>query len=261
MAYAQVNFYSKTLNRNTTFQAVLPFDNPKGPVHESYQRPTCSLYLLSGFTGDDLDWLHYAGIRLLAERYNIAVFMPASSNSFYLDDEEKGELFGEFVGKELVEYTRRLFPISDKREHTWIGGLSMGGFGALRNGLKYGDTFSRIIALSSAIITYRIHGKTEGSVDGHPIQYFQRVFGDLQNVLGSDKDPEFLIKERKASGGLLPDIYLACGTEDFLLDVNRRFRDFLVKENYPHTYVEGPGDHNWEYWTQAIHEALQWAMG
>lgn len=260
MAVAQVNFYSETLKRNTTFQAVLPIDNPKGPPAADSGRPMSALYLLSGFTGDDLDWLHYSGIRLLAEMHNIAVFMPAASNSFYLDDEEKGERFGEFVGQELVAYTRRLFPLRAEREHTWIGGLSMGGYGALRNGLKYADTFSRIIALSSAIITYRIHGKSEGTVDGHNISYFKRVFGDLDRVLGSDKDPEALVLDRKAKGGPMPDIYMACGTEDFLLDVNRRFRDFLVKENVPHTYEEKPGDHNWEFWIETIRSGLHWAM-
>jgi len=262
MAVAQINFYSRALNRNTTFQAVLPIDNPKGPAPDGEPaRPMAALYLLHGLTGDDLDWLQFTGIRLFAETYNIAVFMPSGSNSFYLDDEEKGERFGEFVGRELVEYTRRLFPLAADRERTWIGGLSMGGYGAIRNGLKYADTFSRIIALSSALVTYRIHGQKEGTVDGHNISYFRRVFGDLDRVLGSDKDPEALVLERKAKGGILPDIYMACGTEDFLLDVNRRFHDFLVKEGVPHTYVEAPGDHNWEFWSTFIRAGLQWAMG
>ena len=262
MAVAQVTYYSRALNRNTTFQAILPINYPKGsdPAGEP-TRPAAALYLLHGYTGGDLDWLHFSGIRGIAETNNIAVFMPSGTNSFYLDDEEKGERFGEFVGRELVEYTRHMFPLPADRERTWIGGLSMGGYGAIRNGLKYADTFSRIIALSSALITYRIHGKKEGTVDGHNISYFRRVFGDLDKVLGSDKDPEALVLERKAKGGILPNIYMACGTEDFLLDVNRRFRDFLVKEGVPHTYVEEPGDHNWEFWSTAIRSGLRWAMG
>lgn len=49
--------------------------------------------------------------------------MPSGENRFYLDDEKSGELYGEFIGKELVEFTRKLFPLSDKREDTFIAGL------------------------------------------------------------------------------------------------------------------------------------------
>lgn len=262
MAYVQVNFYSETLKRNTTFHAVLPIDNRKNSsqIPEKLQ-PIKSLYLLTGFSGDEMDWLHYARIRQLAEQYNIAVFMPGGGNSFYLDDPDKGEYFGDFVGRELVEYTRRLFPLNADREYTWIGGLSMGGYGAIRNGLKYSETFGRIIALSSAIITYRIAGKTEGSIDGHNIRYFERVFGDLDRLAGSDKDPEALVLKLKEAGVRLPQIYMACGTEDFLLDVNRRFRDFLAAENVKFVYQESSGDHNWDFWNEAIRHGIQWAIG
>lgn len=74
---------------------------------------------------------------------NLAVVMPAGENAFYIDQPEMGTMHGKFIGEELVDITRRMFPLSRKREDTYIGGLSMGGFGALRNGLKYHDTFWR----------------------------------------------------------------------------------------------------------------------
>ena len=71
---------------------------------------------------------------------------------FYMDHPNANENYSEFIGKELVKITRRMFPLSHKKEDTFIAGLSMGGYGAIRNGLKYHDTFGYIAGLSSAMI-------------------------------------------------------------------------------------------------------------
>jgi len=261
MATLLINFYSKCLRREVTFNALLPVDNPFMPGQSSApERQTLkALYLLNGFSGSHSDWLSFSQIRELSDKYNIAVFMPAGENRFYLDDIDRGEMFGEYVGKELVEFTRQLFPLSHERENTYIGGLSMGGYGAIRNGLKYAERFGRIIALSSAILPYRIANAApdyHDGVAGYP--YFKSVFGALDQLLGSDKDPEALVLRLKESKSAVPQIYMACGTEDFLLDVNRRFYEFLKRENVEHTYDESPGAHTWEFWNKTIRDALEW---
>lgn len=53
---------------------------------------------------------------------------------------------------------------------------------------------------------------------------------------------------------------MACGTEDFLLDVNRRFHEFLISEKVNHIYKESQGDHTWKFWDGHIEKALQWAL-
>lgn len=240
--------------------ALIPLEG-FGPEPET-KLPLKSLYLLHGFSGSHADWLSFSRIRELSDKFKIAVFMPSGENHFYLDDEELGALHGEFVGKELVEFTRRMFPLSTHKEDTYIGGLSMGGYGAIRNGLKYADTFGRIIALSSAILPYRIAGASEDYSDGiSDYKYLTRVFGDLNELKGSDKDPEALVLGLKERGAALPQLYMACGTEDFLLDVNRKFHDFLTGENIKVTYKEGPGAHTWDFWDQEIEHALDWAKG
>ncbi|MNJ66969.1 hypothetical protein D3C77_630970 [compost metagenome] len=82
----------------------------------------------------------------------------------------------------------------------------------------------------------------------------------MDHLLGSDKDPEALVMRLKESGAPIPQIYMACGTEDFLLDVNQRFRDFLVRENAPLTYVESAGAHTWDFWSEYIVYAIEWAL-
>lgn len=260
MAFLQTNFYSKTLRRLVSFNALVPIDE----VSEQTDAPKGSmkaLYLLHGYHGNYTEWVCRTRIQELSLKHNIAVFMPSGENHFYLDDVDKGELFGEFIGNELVEFTRKLFPITNKREDTFIGGLSMGGYGAIRNGLKYAHNFSRILALSSALIINNIAGKQVGFEDGFTnYNYYKRVFGDLDQLLGSDKDPEALIMNLKKKNEDIPKIYMACGTEDFLLNENREYRDFLLSENIDFTYQEGPGIHDWNFWDEYIEKAILWTL-
>ncbi|KKO52760.1 alpha/beta hydrolase [Paenibacillus sp. DMB20] len=263
MATLQVNFFSKSMRREVTFNALIPMDLPEIPgLPPAEAKPKKSLYLLNGYAGSYADWITFSRIRELSDKYNVAVFMPSGENNFYLDDEDKGALYGEYVGNELVEFTRKLFPLSSDREDTMIGGLSMGGYGAIRNGLKYSHHFSRIIALSSALLPYKIANATPDYHDGvADYKYFKYVFGDLDSLLGSDKDPEALVLRLKEKNVAIPQIYMACGAEDFLLDVNRRFHDFLNRENISHTYNESEGSHTWDFWNESIGPALEWAVG
>lgn len=262
MAILQVDFLSKTLKRHVTFNAIVPVDTADIPGQEkTYEGPIKSLYLLHGISGNQTAWISGSRIDRFAQMSNIAVFMPAGENSFYLDDENRGELYGEYIGHELVEFTRKMFPVSERREDTFIGGLSMGGYGAIRNGLKYADNFSRIIALSSALITKNIAGApVDFKDDIGDYKYYKSIFGDLNQLLGSDKDPEALINMLKKKKAAIPKMYMACGTQDFLLNENRDFHNFLVSENIDHTYVESPGIHDWVFWNEHIEKAIEWLL-
>ena len=121
MALLEVSFRSEKLKRIVNFNALIPIDNTGIPDYDKNKaRPMKTIYLLHGYSGNHNDWLCGSRIQELSFKYNIAVFMPSGENNFYLDDEDNGELFGEFIGKELVDFTRKLFPISDRREDTFI---------------------------------------------------------------------------------------------------------------------------------------------
>ena len=261
MAFLQVNFYSRALRRSTVFNALMPLDRfePTGEKSVPEQQMK-SLYLLHGYSGNHMDWVINSNIQEYSLKYNVAVFMPSCENFFYLDDTDMGALYSEYVGIELVEFTRRIFPVSGKREDTFIGGLSMGGYGAIINGLKYSNTFSRIIALSSALIIDKIAGIPVDFKDGiADYNYYSRVFGDVNKVKGSDKDPEALVLQMKKENKQIPEIFMACGTEDFLLAANRKLHDFLLAEGIEHTYIESPGTHDWKFWNEYIEKGLEWA--
>lgn len=256
MALLQVNFTSQSLMRTVPINVILPVDKiTLDPERNSY--PT--LYLLHGVLGNYTDWIIQTSIKRWAEEKNLAVVMPSGDNMFYVDQKEGNNFYGEFIGKELVEITRRMFPLSRRREDTFIAGLSMGGFGALRNGLKYHETFGYIAGLSNAMFLEGVEERKNDStffLDRR--DYMESVFGDLSRVGDSDKNPRWLAKRIADRGESFPEIYIACGTEDSLLEKNRALRDYLRKLGAPVTYEEGPGSHEWDFWNCYIKKVIDW---
>lgn len=260
MALIQVNFFSKSLMRTVPLNVVLPVDKlmfPGMPVRP--EAPYKTLYLLHGVFGSYIDWVSGTSVQRWADEKDLAVVMPSGENMFYVDQEKSNNLYGQYIGRELVEITRKMFPLSRKKEDTFIAGLSMGGFGALRNGLKYHDTFGYIGGLSSALVLDGIDERTNDS----PMfisrrDYAESVFGDLSKVGESDMNPEWLVRTLSAGKADLPKVYLTCGTEDSLLEVNRKMRDVMKECGVDVTYEEGPGGHDFDFWNRHIKKFIDW---
>lgn len=260
MALIQVNFLSKTLMRTVPINVILPVDKLLFPgMPEREDKPYKTLYLLHGIFGNYTDWVSGTNIQRWAQENDLAVVMPSGDNMFYVDNPKLGNYYGEFIGKELVEITRKMFPLSRRREDTFIAGLSMGGYGAIRNGLKYHDTFGYIAGLSSALIIDDIEKRTDD------VQFFfesrsfaEGCFGDLTKVKNSDKNPKWLVKKLVEEKVDIPKIYLACGEDDFLLKANQDFKNYLDELGVEVTFEVGSGGHEWDFWNRYIYKVLQW---
>lgn len=265
MALITVDFFSKCLLRTMTFNAIIPLDkiNFHGEKLESTSqtKPLKTLYLLHGIFGNYTDWISGTRIQRWAQERNLAVIMPSGDNHYYVDCVATGEEYGKFIGEELVDFTRRLFPLSDQREDTFIGGLSMGGYGAIRNGLKYHDTFGRICSLSAGFNDrgQQLTKESESStIYTNRRSFFEAINGDLSSVKGSDRDCRALVLELKKQGKEIPKFYLCCGTEDHLLEKNRVYANFLKENQVDVTYEEGAGSHEWDFWDRYIYKILEW---
>lgn len=258
MAILTGTFQSHELMRNVSFTAIIPTaaHSLRDPDSSGqHKNPLKTLYLLHGWNGNHEDWIQSTQIVQWALEYNIAVIMPSGENSFYVDH-PSDEHYGKFIGKELVEETRKLFPLSSRREDTFIGGLSMGGYGSLRNGYYYNETFSKIIALSSRVLqkNYPYHDLTEANPIHKRLFYIigSKNFEDMSD----DIDIYSLVKQCSTT----PDLFLACGTEDYLYEENRDLHLWLEDQSIDHVYTEAPGEHNWDFWKDIIKEALEWLV-
>ena len=220
-----------------------------------------TLYMLHGYGGDCHDYLHIQELKELSEKHHLAMIFPSGENSFYLEGVDQSENFSSFIGKELVEVTRGMFRLSGRREDTYIGGISMGGYGAMINGLRYADTFSRIISLSGAYIEVNIADKGEFIPDQvSDAEYQKKIFGNPKELRFSDKDPRYCMEVLRKSGSKLPHIYFVCGDNDFLLESNRKLHTFMKENGIEHYYEEGEGFHDWAYWSKHIEPSIKWAV-
>jgi putative tributyrin esterase len=261
MAVLDFDYFSVARKGFISCKVYLPIDPPPlGMEPVKYvSGPFPTIYLLHGYSGNRNIWLHNEHIMEWTAKYGFVVVMPDGTNRFYLDNDDTGELYGEFVGKELVDITRRMFPLSTHREETIIAGISMGGFGAIRNGLKYADTFGAIIAHSSALITDEVSAMEPGS--GNAIasyEYYRHTFGDLEKLPGSDKDPKYLAKMCVQKGNPVPRLFLACGSDDFLYEKNLNFHEHLVNIGYPHVWWVQPGMHDFIFWNKSMQASISW---
>jgi S-formylglutathione hydrolase FrmB len=259
MAIINVEFFSNSLLRSVAFEMYIPND-PRPDIQTQdnpyYDRNCKTVFVLNGFTGWGKGWTN---LYELAEKYNFALVFPSGENSFYLDTESSAGKYGTFIGRELVEYIRKTFGLCRTKEDTFISGLSMGGFGALHTGLAYPDTFSKIVALSSALIIHGISAMKPGESNDIANYYFYcKCFGDLEKLIESDNNPETLVKKLIQQKKKIPEIYMACGTDDFLLAENRQFHDFLVEQNVDFEYIESSGDHDMIFWNEFFAKGFEW---
>ncbi len=186
------DYKSKALTKRTLINVILPADNKsflENSVDE-VEKPYKTLYLLHGMFGNCDTFVSNTVIQEFAEKYHLAVVLPSCDNSFYLDKPDEFLYYGKYVGEELIDFTRSVFPLSCSKDDTYIAGFSMGGYGAIRTGLMYSEKFSAIGAISPALITYfldRARDDLDCIMDSR--QYAESVFGSLSDVRGSGKDP------------------------------------------------------------------------
>lgn len=250
MADLSIRFYSDVLKRDVSFLMVIPndirMDYPRQDLKRQ-DRPMKTLFLLHGYSGAAFNWVPGN----LAEQYNFAIVIPSGENGFWLDGPATGRQFATFVGVELVEYVRKTFGLAKTAEDTYLMGFSMGGFGALHTAFAYPEIFGKTAALSSALIHNEVAQMKEGQ--GNNIanyDYYYMCFGDPAKLAQSDNNPEFLLKKQIAAGKKIPEIFMACGTEDFLLEPNRAFHKFLEDQHVEHTYLESKGIHDMKFWQE-----------
>ena len=145
MAVFTGSFLSSSLGRQTSVSVIMPHDAMAEPPGGF---PT--LYLLHGYTDDNRSWLYRSGIERYALERGICVIMPEADNSFYADM-VYGPNYFTYITGELPTVMQQMFRIAISRDRTYIAGLSMGGYGALKCALVKPEKYIGCIALSPAV--------------------------------------------------------------------------------------------------------------
>ncbi|MFJ6194496.1 alpha/beta hydrolase [Micromonospora sp. NPDC092111] len=247
MALLRCDFHSEALGHDTSMTVILPHRTPS-QLGADGDPPV--LYLLHGIADDDTGWLRRTSIERYVAPLGLAVVMPQAGRSFYAD-EAHGNRYWTFISEELPQLCRSFFRLSDRREDTFVAGLSMGGYGAVKWALRQPARFAAAASLSGALDVAHRRDHPTRPVDP---AVWHTVWGD-RHVPGSDDDTVALV--RRAGAGT-PPLYVACGTEDFLYEDSLRFVEAARGQGVPVTVEFSPGDHDWTYWDAKIQDVLAW---
>jgi S-formylglutathione hydrolase FrmB len=240
MAFATINYFSRALRKASSFNIVFP-DNP--PL----KRPWAVFYLLHGLSDDHTIWMRRTSIERYVQGWPLAVVMPDGGRGFYTNAAE-GLAYEDDLMKDVLGLVERTFPVKTERGGRAIGGLSMGGYGAVKLGLKHHEQFGSVNSHSGAVGMLR-----QEAMKARPLTpEFMRIFGE--DPQGGDEDPFALVE--RIDHGLLPPMRIDCGLDDVLLPQNGAFHEHLESLHIAHEYQEFPGGHNWAYWDEHVQEAL-----
>lgn len=250
MALLSVRYFSEALELSTSMQVILPQRTTAqiGMAGAARDAAHPVLYLLHGLSDDDTIWLRRTSIERYAADLGLAVVMPAVHRSFYTD-EAYGLRHWTHLTRELPSLVSSFFDISQRREDTFVAGLSMGGYGAMTWALRQPERFAAAASLSGALDV------AELARSGEHEPLLRRIYGDA-GPEGGDGDLFALLSRTDADA--LPRLYVSCGIEDVLLPHSRRFASALRQAGVTPVEREVPGDHEWAVWDAEIARVLQW---
>lgn len=227
MSVATVEFHSVAFDRTLAYTAIVP---------DAGEPPFAVLYLLHGHSDDHRAWLYRSSLVRHVARWPLLVVLPSGENSYYVD--APGRPFEWLITDELPLHVARTFHVRPGRAA--IGGLSMGGYGALRLALRHPERYASAYAHSA-----RLPARAELP----SLPWAQAALAGVDEL---DVDALAARADRAA----LPALGLDCGVDDHLLADSRRFHATLDRLGLAHAYVEHPGAHDWDYWDAHVADGL-----
>jgi S-formylglutathione hydrolase FrmB len=270
MARLTIDHFSDALGLSMTCSVILPQETKgriglsgppsAGDTGGSGRYPT--LWLLHGRSDDHTTWLRRTSIERYVSPLGIAVVTPAVHLSRYANMVSGGK-YWDYVSQELPDLLESWLPLAGDRRNRYVAGLSMGGWGAIKLGINGADRFAAAASLSGALRfkpSDWLPSGTSSARSPEALRSYRATFGDPDAERFPNREDSVLdvAREHLAAGRTLPRIYACCGTEDFLLEDNRRAVHELRDLGIEVTYEEGPGSHEWGFWDAWIRRVLQW---
>ncbi len=247
MAVLHGSFLSAELGRLSPFTVILPHDTTTTPPSSGYP----VLYILPGRTDDCCTWLYRTNIERYAYFKGLAVVIPSGDSSFYTDEVNGGRYFS-MVTRELPEVVHNMFRVGFTRQHNYIAGAAMGGYGALRCALSYPEQYAGCIALSPVA---DIEDYVSKDVAAGNTSLWRGILGDRM-LIPRDMDLFNLVDDNRNYSVMQPLIYIACGKRDDLYPSVVRLRDMFDRKKLDFIFEQADAGHEWGFWDVAIQRGL-----
>lgn len=247
---------STLMARDMPYRIILPMGY-SDPGNSAKRYPV--VYLLHGLMGHFDNWTDRTRIAEISSSQNLIIVTPEGDNGWYTDSAAHPKhKYESYIVKELIAEIDKKFRTLADREHRAIAGLSMGGYGSIKFGLKHPHMFSLAGSFSGALGAASI---SEKEIPGAVGRSIQAIFGPVGSETRKSNDIFEMVRSATPDKiKTFPFLYLDCGTEDFLFLNNRDFVALLLERKVPHEYRQLPGAHNWKYWDSQVEEFLELAV-
>jgi putative tributyrin esterase len=251
----QIELRSSLLGRTISYRILYPVQYQYA---EKREKRFPVLYLLHGVTGHSSNWLEKTRLALYATQYDLFIVLVEGGNGWYTDSATApADKYESYILKELIPDVEKRFRVSQERAGRAVAGLSMGGYGAVKFGLKYPQMFGFVASMSGA---FGAPSRTDKELKdfGTIRESLFQTFGAADSPTRRANDVFKLTRELRAEQiSSLPFIYLDCGTDDLLFPYSRELAGLFVDRKIPHEYRQLPGTHDWQYWDMQIREILR----
>lgn len=238
MAINHIEFYSEQLGMKTRINVILP-EHPTQTGHV--------LILLHGLGDDENTWLEQTKIAAYVNQSQITVIMPRVDRSYYTS-QPGGPKYFEYISQEILQRYQQWFNLIPEKKRTFIAGVSMGGFGALKIGLMYPEKFGHIFLMSAMPdIIANWQENPERDI------WFRSIFGSPKEVKNSINDIKYLLTQQSH---LAPKIWQLCGRDDAFYNMNQSLAKQIERQGMSHEFKIVKGGHEWSVWDKAIREVL-----
>ena len=244
---------SKLMAREIPYRVAVPQSYKSQSTTKRYP----VIYLLHGLTGSYANWFDKTKLAEYAFNHEFILVTPDGVNGWYTDSvSTPNDKYESYIVKELIPEIDKTYRTVATRDGRIMAGLSMGGYGSLKFGLKYPEMFSMVGSFSGAIGAASFTEKSSGAIG----KSLDAIYGPDGSPGRADNDVFKLVRDLTPEKlKAMPYIYQSCGTEDFLIQNNRDFLALLNEKKVPHEYREHPGVHDWKFWDDQVREFLMLA--
>ncbi|GAD17252.1 alpha/beta hydrolase-fold protein [Lentilactobacillus otakiensis] len=228
------------LEEQTTIHVILPNEVQKNQKLQV-------LWLLHGLGDNGSGWIRKTNLEVLIKYTNLAVITPEMNRSFYMN--LKNDLpYWDYLTQEVIPEMRKILPLSTEPKDNFVGGASMGGFGALKLAFTHPDWFSAVMPMSPVV----------------DLTELPKMMPDYQAILDGIRPQKYLenLAESVLTSALRNLRYYYCiGDQDVLKPSNDQFVEYMKNDlGLDVDYYTGTGAHDWLYWQKMLPGMLTWLL-
>jgi len=253
--FQELKLKSSLMKREMPYRVILPANYE---ANKTEKFPV--VYLLHGLTGHFDNWTDRTKLVEYAKNYRYIIVTPEGDNGWYSDSQNiPDDKYESYIIQELIPEIEKKFRAETTRDSRAVAGLSMGGYGSLKFGVKYPGKFVLVGSFSGALRAAQMTEEMAAATK------WQALIDSIKNVYGANDSEvrkqndlfKLVTAKTETDAKNLPFMYIDCGTEDGLVQSNREFVKLLADKKIPHEFRELPGIHDWKFWDSQVQEFLR----